>query len=150
MSLTSLRSVILSLFVLYSANRLVIQKMKEEEQWDNVPDEFEVSHLVSLFIYSANRLVIQKMKEEEQWDNVPDEFEVSNFLSLFLFIQLLFFLPFGERVGIEVGYLYRTCRIEFVCLNPRGDWFVKTRLLTFQRPLDDRQQIHIHISIREA
>jgi hypothetical protein len=24
------------------ANRLVIQKMKEEEQWDNVPDEFEV------------------------------------------------------------------------------------------------------------
>ncbi len=32
------------------ANNLVIQKMKEEEQWDNVPDEFEVSHS-SLFVY---------------------------------------------------------------------------------------------------
>ncbi len=50
MSLTSLRSVIrLSLFI-YSANKLVIQKIKEEEQWDNVPDEFEVSHS-SLFVY---------------------------------------------------------------------------------------------------
>jgi hypothetical protein len=80
-----LRSVIrLSLFI-YSANRLVIQKMKEEEQWDNVPGEFEVIHS-SLFVYIfIQQLVIQKMKEEEQWDNVPDEFEVSH-SSLFVYI----------------------------------------------------------------
>ncbi len=39
------------------ANRLVIQKMKEEEQWDNVPDEFEV-RISLLFVYVFIQLLV--------------------------------------------------------------------------------------------
>jgi hypothetical protein len=37
--------------------------MKEEEQWDNVPDEFEVSHFVSLFFIFIQLLVVLPLRE---------------------------------------------------------------------------------------
>ena len=39
------------------AHRLVIQKMKEEEQWDNVPDEFEVSIGLCCLLFVSRCLI---------------------------------------------------------------------------------------------